>query len=135
MVFFAILIAVLGVLGWVRLAPSDVSVWHVDPKVSADQDLTNGVRRRVQLGPDGFTRLHAVILATPRTELLAGGPEDGHATYVTRSLWMGFPDYTSVQANGDVLGIWGRSRFGRSDVGVNKARVDGWLAQLQPNGA
>ncbi|PYG34554.1 DUF1499 domain-containing protein [Pelagimonas varians] len=135
MVFFAILVVVVGVLGWVRLAPSDPAVWHVDPQVSADQDLTNGVRRRVVLGEGGFARLDAQIMATPRTELLAGSPEDGHATYITRSLWMGFPDYTSVQAQGDVLEIWGRARFGRSDVGVNKARVDGWLDQLTQNGA
>lgn len=135
MVFFAILVAVLGVLGWVRLAPSDPAVWHVDPMVSADQDLKDGVRRRVPMGADGFEQLHAIIMATPRTELLAGSPEEGRATYITRSLWMGFPDYTSVQAKGDVLGIWARLRFGSSDVGVNKARVDGWLAQLKQNGA
>ncbi len=135
MVFIAILIAVLGVLGWIRFAPSEVADWHVDPQVSADQDLTNGVRRRVSAGDGGFERLHMQILATPRTELLAGGPQDGHATYITRSLWLGFPDYTTVQANGEVLEIWGRLRFGRSDMGVNKARVDAWLAQFDQEGA
>jgi uncharacterized protein (DUF1499 family) len=29
-----------------------------------------------------------------------------------------------------VLRIHGRLRFGRKDFGVNKARVDGWLAQM-----
>lgn len=130
MVFFASLIIILVALGWIRLAPSDVAVWHVDPHVSADQDLASGVRRRAVLGADGFARLHDVIMATPRTALLAGSPAEGHATYITRSLWLGFPDYTTVQANGEVLEIWGRLRFGRSDLGVNRARVDGWLAQL-----
>ncbi len=135
MAFFAILIAVLVVLGWIRFAPSEVVDWHVDPQVSADQDLTNGVRRRVQSDDGGFERLHDLILATPRTVLLAGGPEDGHATYITRSLGFGFPDYTTVQENGEVLEIWGRLRFGRSDMGVNKARVDGWLAAFLQEGA
>ncbi|WP_299928241.1 DUF1499 domain-containing protein [uncultured Pelagimonas sp.] len=135
MAFFAILIAVLGVLGWIRFAPSEVADWHVDPQVSADQDLTDGVRRRVPAGEGGFERLHKLIMATPRTVLLAGGPEDGHATYITRSLGFGFPDYTTVQANGDVLEVWGRLRFGRSDMGVNKTRVDGWLAAFSQEGA
>ncbi|MGH1413238.1 MAG: DUF1499 domain-containing protein [Pelagimonas sp.] len=135
MVFIAILIAVLGVLGWIRFAPSEVSDWHVDPQVSADQDLTNGVRRRVTSDETGFDRLHHLIIATPRTTVLAGSPQDGHVTYVSRSLWLGFPDYTTVQANGDVLEIWGRLRFGRSDMGVNKARVDGWLAAFRQEGA
>ena len=28
------------------------------------------------------------------------------------------------------LEIYGRQRFGQSDMGTNKTRVDGWLAQL-----
>lgn len=132
MFFFLLVILVVGGLAWIRLAPSDPAVWHVDPQVTADQDLAAGVRRRISgAGPDGFMRLHTIILSTPRTDVLAGSPDEGQVTYVTRSQWMGFPDYTTVRENGEVLELWARARFGTSDLGVNKARVEGWLAELR----
>ncbi|MFZ7090392.1 DUF1499 domain-containing protein [Primorskyibacter sp. 2E233] len=130
MIFFAILLLVIGALAWIRFAPSDPAVWNVDPMVTADQDLTSGVRRRIPASEGTFARLNGIILATPRTEVLAGSPEEGRVTYVTRSLWMGFPDYTTVQQNDGLLEIWARLRFGQSDMGVNQARVEGWLARL-----
>jgi uncharacterized protein (DUF1499 family) len=133
MLFYLILFLVIGGLAWIRLAPADVADWHVDPQVTADQDLANGVRRRIE-GADGtWQALNTVILSTPRTELFAGGPEEDRATYVTRSQWMGFPDYTTIQRSDDAIELWARSRFGKSDMGVNRARVEGWLAQL-PSG-
>jgi uncharacterized protein (DUF1499 family) len=36
-----------------------------------------------------------------------------------------------VRQDGDMLQIHGRLRFGKSDLGVNAARIDGWLRQLQ----
>lgn len=131
MVLFSLLLIVLGGLAWIRLAPSDPGVWHVDPQVTADQDLATGVRRRIPADENEFDRLHAIILETPRTEVLAGRPGDGQVTYVTRSKWMGFPDYTTVRRNGPVLELWARSRFGQSDLGVNRARVETWLNRLR----
>lgn len=130
MFFFLILLIVAGGLAWIRLAPSDAQVWHVDPKVSADQDLADGVRRRIAAGELTLSRLHAVILETPRTEVFAGGLAEGHVTYITRSKWLGFPDYTTVLANDDVLEVWARLRFGVADTGTNKRRVEGWLTTL-----
>ncbi len=130
MVFWLIVLVVIGGLAWIRLGPSDPAVWHVDPKVTADQDLAGGVRRRISGGADTVQALHRVILETPRTEVLAGAPDEGRITYVTRSLWMGFPDYTTVQLEGDSVEIYARQRFGQSDQGVNRARVTGWLDQL-----
>ncbi|MBP0481024.1 DUF1499 domain-containing protein [Sagittula salina] len=130
-IFYLIVLLGIGGLAFIRLGPSDPAVWHVDPKVTADQDLASGVRRRVPAQSGDFVRLNGIILATPRTELLAGNVEDGFATFVTRSLWMGFPDYTTVRESDGVLEIWGRQRFGTSDMGVNRARVDGWLDALK----
>ncbi|WP_417204965.1 DUF1499 domain-containing protein [Antarctobacter sp.] len=128
--FFLLLLIVLGGMAWIRFAPSDPADWHVDPQVTADQDLAAGVRRRIPAGANMFDRLHAIILETPRTEVLAGSPGDGQVTYVTRSKWMGFPDYTTVRENDAVLELWARSRFGQSDLGVNRARVEDWLQRL-----
>jgi uncharacterized protein (DUF1499 family) len=131
MIFWAVVLIVVAGLAWIRLAPSDPAVWHVDPKVTADQDLADGVRRRIISEPQTFAALDRIILATPRTEVLSGSVEEGKVTYITRSQWMGFPDYTTVMKSDNVLELYARLRFGRSDVGVNKARVDGWLDQLK----
>ncbi len=126
---FAALI-VLG-LAYIRLAPSDVSRWHVAPRVSGDKTLQGGVKRRIEAGPGALQRLDAIARATPRTQVLAGSVDAGMITYVSRSLVFGFPDFTTVQQQDGVLKIFGRARFGRSDFGVNRTRVDGWLAVLQ----
>ena len=133
MITFLLLAVVVVVLGFIRLSPSDPGVWHQPLAFSQDQDLTGGARR-VREGnfadPETFALLNEIILETPRTERLAGGVEEGHVTYVTRSLVFGFPDYTTCQVNDGRLMIFGRLRFGRSDLGVNKARIEGWLARL-----
>lgn len=125
-----IVLLILGGLAWIRLAPSDPGVWHVDPLVTANQDLVDGVRRRLQGDAATLAELHRIVLETPRTEVLAGSVEEGRITYVTRSQWFGFPDYTTVQLGPEGLGLWARLRFGKSDLGVNKARVEGWLSRL-----
>ncbi|MGR3269440.1 DUF1499 domain-containing protein [Thalassococcus profundi] len=131
MIFWLIVLAVVAGLAWIRLAPSDPAVWNVDPMVTADQDLASGVRRRIDGGAPVMQALDRIILATPRTELLAGSVEEGRMTYITRTKWMGFPDYTTVQLSDDHLELYARQRFGMADMGVNKARVEGWLSQLE----
>lgn len=123
-------IVAVGVLAWIRFAPTDQTRWHVDPMVTVDQDYANGVRRKLPLEDGLFERLHTIILETPRTELLFGSVGSGHVTYVTRSQAMGFPDYATLQIKDGTLEIWSRSRFGTSDSGVNKARVEGWINAL-----
>ncbi|AWI83892.1 hypothetical protein CEW88_09500 [Alloyangia pacifica] len=131
MIFWVLLLLVVAGLAWIRLAPSDPAVWNVDPQVSADQDLASGVRRRIPGGEETFEALHRIILESPRTEVLAGSPGEGRVTYISRSKWMGFPDYTTVQQGEGQLGLYARQRFGQSDMGVNKARVDAWLSELE----
>jgi uncharacterized protein (DUF1499 family) len=130
MILWIIVLAVVAGLAWIRLAPSDPATWNVDPMVTADQDLASGVRRRIAGNDEIMGLLDRIVLATPRTEVLAGSVDEGRITYVTRSLWMGFPDYTTVQQDGDTIELFARQRFGQSDLGVNKARVEDWLSQL-----
>ena len=74
--------------------------------------------------------------STDRTQLVAGSVGEGLMTYETRSALMGYPDYTTVTvtdgAEGPLLVINARSRFGKGDMGVNRARVEDWLARLGP---
>jgi len=132
MITSIILVAVIAGLAFVRLAPSDPAHWHVAPQVSENKDFKAGVKRLIAPGPDGLARLNAIILATPRTSVLAGSVKSGMVTYITRSLMFGFPDYTTVHQDGDSLEIYARLRFGRSDTGVNQVRVRGWIDALQP---
>jgi uncharacterized protein (DUF1499 family) len=135
-------LALAGVAVWVRIAPSDPAVWHVDPAKVAQR----GPRNSFLLAPGGdaaaltlaeppdavAARLEAIALATPRTTRLAG--QGTFATYITRSALFGFPDYTSVHVlpaeGGSQVLIFARSRFGDGDMGVNRARVEDWTARL-----
>ncbi|MFD3189705.1 DUF1499 domain-containing protein [Sedimentitalea sp. HM32M-2] len=130
-VICALLTAVVVGLGYVRLAPGDPDIWHRMPDAAVDKNFGNGVIRVLDARPDGLDRLDAIILATPRTRRLAGSPKAGMVTYVTRSAVIGFPDYTTVRQAGSTLTIYGRARFGRSDFGVNRDRVQGWIDALQ----
>ena len=53
-------------------------------------------------------------------------------TFETRSLRLGFPDYTTITIQDGLLVVYGRLRFGKADMGVNKTRVTEWLAAVGP---
>ena len=143
---FAI-IAALGLLAYIRLAPSDPAVWHVSPVTAVavgqgaclDNIVTqmNGARVACQ-SPDTaealLSRLDQTALASPRTTRLAGTPQSGRITWVTRTALIGYPDYTTAEATqtptGTRLDIYARQRFGGSDFGVNTARLQAWLKDM-----
>lgn len=131
MVFVWICIAaVVVVLGLIRFAPVDPLDWNTNPEFTEDKEFRGGVFRVVRAGPDGLRQFDLVASAAPRTKLLAGSVEDGQATYVTRTKFIGFPDYTTARQEGDLLKVYARLRFGRSDLGVNSARIADWLDQM-----
>ncbi len=136
----------LGFVFWVRGAKDDPEQWHVDP-LSATRD---GKQNRYILRPDGETyqspvfqmsvaelalAFDKVAMAAPRVSRLAGRAEDLWVTYVQRTGLMRYPDYISVKFietpdGAATLAIYSRSRFGRSDFGVNRARVKTWIDAL-----
>ena len=126
-----VLLAVLGFGLWVRLAPSDPARWHVSAGDAGNRDFAGAAIRTVAAGPGDMARLDRIIRATPRTTHLAGSPEEGMVTYVTRSRLWGFPDYTTIEARPGQIVIHGRLRFGASDMGVNRARLEGWMAAYE----
>jgi hypothetical protein len=140
----ALLALVLGFAAYVRLAPSDPARWHVDPVTVAKPGPEGNYLLRpggdaespvYQLTPEALmARIDQIAMETPRCARLSGSVEALHATYVCRSALWGFPDYVSVRAipaqGGSQLAIFSRLRFGRGDMGVNRARVEAWLARL-----
>ncbi|NJS38740.1 MAG: DUF1499 domain-containing protein [Rhodobacteraceae bacterium] len=143
MTYALLLIAatLLAFAAYVRLAPTDAARWHADPTeaLSAAGALAlspleserkiiampGGAVAWVEVlgaGPAALARLDEIALATPRTTRLAGSPEEGRITWVTRSALWGFPDYTTADAiTHDVatseLRLFARLRFGSSGSG------------------
>ena len=125
-----LIFAFVGLMAYIRLAPSDPARWHVMPDQVQDETLPGGAMRVIPGDEERFAELAAIMEATPRTQHLAGTVEEGMVTYITRSLVFGFPDYTTARLQGDQIEIYSRLRFGQSDMGVNAARLESWLAQL-----
>ena len=133
-----------GAMIYVRLAPSNPVAWHTDP-TAATAPARGGWLIRPEGGSGAapvfatdpaalLAALDKVAMAGPRTLRLAGSVEEGRITYISRSRLWGFPDYTTVTTvavgEGAAPVIWARQRFGAEDLGVNRARVEGWLTQL-----
>lgn len=74
-----------------------------------------------------------VIAAEPNVEVISvAGSQD---IYIQRSRVLGFPDVVFVSCidlpgGRSSLAIYSRSVFGRSDLSVNRARVERWLTRL-----
>ena len=122
-------VLVVGFALWVRLAPSQAARWHVAPPEVPGR-FAGGVVEVLDGDAAGFARLAQIIAETPRTRLLAGSFRQRRLTYITRSAVWGFPDYTTIAHADGRITIHARLRFGRSDLGVNAARVRGWLERL-----
>lgn len=139
-----ILVVVFAAL-WVRFSPNPPRRWAVNPLTNGQPGMTNGYLIRPADGDDVAPiykvsaedlakKINAIALKWPRTHLIAGSVESGEMTYITRSLIWGFPDFTSVKVipigADSTFAAFARSRFGKSDFGVNGARLHAWLKAL-----
>jgi hypothetical protein len=131
MIWVILLLAIVAGLVFIRLAPSDASRWHRPIGEAENTDGEGWSARVVPSTPGLLSDLHQGMLALPRTELLAGGVGEGRLTYITRSKWMGFPDYTTIEQEDGQIKLYGRLRFGKSDLGVNGKRLDGLLKRIR----
>jgi uncharacterized protein (DUF1499 family) len=130
---------------YTRNAEMNPELWHIDPAEAVRSGQPNDflVAEGGDMAPvllpappaEVAARLDAVAMGESGTERIAGDPAAGFVTYVQRSRMMGFPDAVSVRITsaeaGSQVTIWSRSRFGQSDMGVNRARVERWLAALE----
>lgn len=135
-ILVAILLLVLGLALWIRLAPIDPARWHVDiagedyeppPRAAA---FCQPADARVSFAAGDLAALDAIAMAWPRTRRLAGSVADGHVTWVTRTRLMAYPDFTTAQVRGDRLCVIARQGIGQEDWGVNTRRLEAWLQAL-----
>jgi uncharacterized protein (DUF1499 family) len=139
----AALIGVLLVL--IRTAPMPVARWHVDPEAATRPTTPNfymlrdgdGDAPALQLSAppaEAAAALDRIMEARRMTRRLAGAASDGFVTYIVRTPVFGFPDAVSIRLTetetGTRVAIFSRSRFGRSDLGANRARVAAIVADL-----
>lgn len=76
-----------------------------------------------------------MLKTEPRVKLTVSRPETNHYQYVQRSFLFRFPDYIDVEfipltSSSSTLAVYSRARYGYSDFGVNKKRVQNWLKKL-----
>jgi uncharacterized protein (DUF1499 family) len=133
----------LAVAGYIRLAPSDPARWHEDPRLVTRPTTPNfhlirmvggdAMPQVFQVDPDTLAAKLDEVARADGATLLAGSVRARHMTYVTRTPLMGYPDYTSVliepAGEGAMLLAFARARFGHSDLGNNRARLERWIAQ------
>ena len=124
--FGLIIVATVVLVAYVRLAPSNPVLWHVDP-IDSSERSSAGILVEM---PADLAELDAVIMSSPRIQVLAGSVQDEHITYVARSKVWGFPDYISVKKVGSNVAVYSRQRFGSSDLGVNAMRLLGWAETI-----
>ena len=133
-----------------RRMEHDAGVWHVDPLTAPTPPTPNSYRvapADAAVEADAVAAVHAmsasdlaaafdrIARASDRVDVVGGSPADHFVTYVQTSALFGFPDYISVRfieldEGQSTLSVFSRSRLGKSDLGVNKKRVESWLAQL-----
>ena len=83
-----------------------------------------------------FTAITAVAATEPRTEPLTAYADRLEASFVVRSRVFGFPDVILLRVTpqgeaASTLTLHSSSLYGYSDFGVNRRRLEHWLARLE----
>jgi uncharacterized protein (DUF1499 family) len=82
-----------------------------------------------------FVRAREVARAMPDWEVVAEDPATGTLSAVATSRLFGFRDDVAIRVRpsgpGSRLDLRSRSRFGRSDLGANAARIQAFLSRFQ----
>jgi uncharacterized protein (DUF1499 family) len=77
-----------------------------------------------------------MVASEPRVRLMSEEGQHRHLVFIVRSAALRFPDIVTVEffpvgPDRSTLAILSRSRYGRSDFGVNARRVDSWVGKLK----
>jgi hypothetical protein len=76
-----------------------------------------------------------MIAAEPRVIEVAEDVPSRRSVYVAHTAVLGFPDVVTVEfvalgSHRSSIALYSRSRYGRSDFGTNRRRIERWLLQL-----
>ncbi|TMJ02580.1 MAG: DUF1499 domain-containing protein [Alphaproteobacteria bacterium] len=130
----------IGPVDWTKLTrhatPNDALVCPAGRCPNAKPDWESKVY--AMPAAELLARLRTIALAEPDTRELPGAPAHG-ARLLQRTRLMRFPDTIDVEAfpagaDRSTLAIYSRSLIGRKDFGVNRARLERWLAALDEAG-
>jgi uncharacterized protein (DUF1499 family) len=82
-----------------------------------------------------YWRVVRVVTNAPRVKIVADDPKRQRVVLIQRSALFGFPDIVIAEIvplgpDRSSLALYSRARYGRYDFGVNRARVERWLARL-----
>lgn len=144
-----VLVAIVAGGAYVRLAPlpDPVSAAEVTPPNSPNWAWAVPAERRARgdlIRPAPIyradpttvlTALEAVAAEQPRVASLAAPDGPDSRAFAQRSFLVGYPDLLSARATdlGDgrtELALYSHSIYGHSDLGVNAARLDAWITDL-----
>ena len=99
---------------------------------------TADIAAPVFLRPPGevFRAVEAALAGEPRLDRVAAEEGQGMLRYVQRSRILGFPDTIDVKVvpvaeGGSAVLLYSRSKLGRSDMGVNRARIVRWIGLIE----
>lgn len=124
----------------IRSWPVDSEPFHEDPAIS------DGRRSEVRLigreaprfsgtADEVLTTFTRIATREWGVSLVQGDAEEGMVTLVTRSRLVGFRDYVTAkvvdEAGEAKLALFARPRMNVYDWGVNKKRLDRWLAKME----
>lgn len=115
-----------------RATPNDALACHPG-FCNAPSDIVSPV---FTVGAVELRRLfHQAIASEPRLTRIATDETELTERYIQRSWGLRFPDTINVRfvSRGDghsTLALYSRSQLGRSDFGVNRARLERWLGNL-----
>jgi len=125
--FGAAAFATLAAMAYVRFTPVDASagVGRPDAQPVGDYPSEGGFYVVRPTSDIKVSDLEAVITASPRTKKLATG------VFETRSAVWAFPDITHFWEEDGRVHLSSHLVYGRSDLGMNKKRIEGWLADLR----
>ena len=129
-----LVVAFAGFALWVRLAPTDVARWHIEPATAQAPASPNFARleQATRLSPAEAAAALAAQAASEGATQIAG--DEVFGTWIARTRVMGYPDFVSIRLtptdDGTQIIALSRSRFGHSDMGVNAARLQRWIGRL-----
>ena len=127
-IVIGILASIVVAAAYIRLAPVSVARAPVPASLAVGEYPVAGGYYAVGKVTDAeaaLAEITSALSALPRTRKVSDAP----ATFVTRSALWAFPDVTRVWIEGDTVHIAGHLIYGKSDLGVNKARITAVLAR------